>query len=264
MFKNKALPFELRAPIKDHATEVHETLFDLAGKRYRLDRALALATKDNTPLSERVVNATLRLRDLLDAACGTIDSEQWLLDTLQKIEMSRATRTESSSSSDSSAPTGQRRREEPSSGRGNPKQATFSGSDSDSAPHPQRTKRDRRQVPPVIFHAAETDSDTPSFPPRIFRPRVTQRLPSRAPISSTVHDSAVSSTVHGSDAASAPYLKQMVKVVTAAAIAAVDHHLERMGLCTAHTVPHSDSVATAAPPQRSRRILYPQLHALFL
>ena len=76
MFKNKAFPFELRAPIKDHATEVHETLFDLAGKRYRLDRALALATKDNTPLSERVVNATLRLRDLLDAACGTIDGEQ--------------------------------------------------------------------------------------------------------------------------------------------------------------------------------------------
>ena len=252
MFRNKAFPSELRVPIKDHATEVHETLFDLTGKRYRLDRALALATKDNTPLSEQVVNATLRLRDLLGAACSTLSGEHWLLDALRAFEMARANRSESSSASDSSAPTGQRRREEPSSGRGNAKRATFSGSDSDSAPHPRRTERDRRQVPPVIFHAAETDSDTPSFPPRIFRPRVTQRLPSRAPISSTVHD--LSSTVHGSDAASAPSLKQMVEAVTAAAIAAVNRHLERLGLCIAPTVPHSDSAAaphTVSPVERT-------------
>ena len=246
MFRNKAFPSELRVPIKDHATEVHETLLDLTGKRYRLDRALALATKGNTPLSKQVVNATLRLRDLLDAACGTLPGEHWLLDTLRAFEMARANRSESSLASDSSAPTGQRRREEPSSGRGNAKRTTFSGSDSDSAPHPRRTERDRRQVPPVIFHAVETDNDTPSFPPRIFRPRVTQRLPSRAPISSTVHD--LSSTVHGSDAASAPSLKQMVEAVTAAAIAAVDRHLERLGLCIAPTVPHLDSAATTAPP----------------
>ena len=246
MFRNSAFPFELRVPIKDRATEVHETMFDLTGKRCRLDRALALATKSNTPLSEQVVNATLRLRDLLDAACGTLPGEQWLLDTLRKFEMARANRAESASASDSSAPTGQRRREEPSSGRGNSKRTTFSGSDSDSAPHPRRTERDRRQVPPVIFHAAETDSDTPSFPPRSFRPRVTQRLPSRAPISSTVHD--LSSTVHGSDAASAPSLKQIVEAVTAAAIAAVDRHLKRLGLDIAPTVPHLDRAATTVPP----------------
>ncbi|CAN0052995.1 unnamed protein product, partial [Ascophyllum nodosum] len=78
MFRNSAFPSDLRIPIKDHATEVHGTLFDLTGKRYRLDRALALATKTNTPLSEQVVNATLRLRDLLDAACGTLSGEHWL------------------------------------------------------------------------------------------------------------------------------------------------------------------------------------------
>ena len=238
MFRNSFSPPELRGPIKDHASVVHETLKELTGKRFRLDRALAFATRDRTPLSERVVNATLRLRDLLETACGTTDGDQWLRDTLRKIEMNRASRTESSAS-DSSATTGQRRRDEPSSGRGNSKRATFSGSDSDSGPHPRRTERDRRQVPPVISHAAEPDSDTPSFPPRIFRPRVTQRLPSRAPISSTVH---------GSEAASAPSLKQMVEAVTAAAIAAVDRHLDRMGLCTAPTVPHTDSAATTAPP----------------
>ena len=132
MFRNKAFQPELRALIKDHATEAHETLFDFTGKRYRVNRTLALATQNRTPLSERVVNATLRLRDLLDAACGTIDGEQWLPDTLQTIEMDRATRTESSSASDSLPPTGQRRREEPSSSRGNSKRATFSGSDSDT------------------------------------------------------------------------------------------------------------------------------------
>ena len=166
--------------------------------------------------------------------------------------MARANRSESSSASDSSAPTGQRRREEPSSGRGNAKRTTFSGSDSDSAPHPRRTERDRRQVPPVIFHAAETDSDTPTFPPRVFTPRVTQRLPSRAPIPSTVHD--LSSTVHGSDAASAPSLKQMVEAVTAAAIAVVDRHLERLGLYIAPTVPHPDSATaphTVSPVERT-------------
>ena len=258
MFRNKAFPSELRTPIKDHATEVHETLFDLTGKRYRLSRALALATKANTPLSEQVVNATLRLRDLLDAACGTLSGKHWLLDALRVFEMARATRPDSPAS-DSSAPTGQRRREEPSSGRGNAKRATFSGSDSDSsAPsgqHPRRTERDRRQVLPVIFHAAESDSDTPSFPPKIFRPRVTQRLRSRAPISSTLHD--LSSTVHGSDAASAPSLKQMVEAVTAAAIAAVDRHLERLGLCIAPTVPHSDSTAaphTVSPVERTTAV----------
>ena len=67
MFRNKAFPSELRTPIKDHATEVHETLWGLTGKHFRFNRALALATKDRTPLNEQVVNATLRLRDLLDA-----------------------------------------------------------------------------------------------------------------------------------------------------------------------------------------------------
>ena len=242
MFRNKAFPSELRTPIKEHATEDHETLWGLTGKHFRFNYALALATKDRTPLNEQVVNATLRLRDLLDAACSTTDGERWLLDTLCKAETGRANQTESSAS-DSSATTGQRRRDEPSSGRGNSKRATFSGSDSDTGPHPQRTERDRRQVPPVIFHAVELDGDTPSFPPRIFRPRITPRLPSRAPIPSTVH---------ASEADSAPSLQQMVETVTAAAIAAVDRLLAHMGLCPAPTVPHTDPIAMTAPPHSGR------------
>ena len=49
MFRNREFPSALRAPIKDHATEVHETLLELTRKRFRLDDALDLATKDRTP-----------------------------------------------------------------------------------------------------------------------------------------------------------------------------------------------------------------------
>ena len=181
----KNFPSALRVPIEDHASEVHKTPYELTGKRFRLNRALDLATQDRTPFSDRVVNATLHLRDLLEAACSTADGAQWLRDTLRAIAANRTDQADSSAS-DSSTTTGQRRREEPSSGRGNAKRATFSGSDSDSGPHPRRTGRDRRQVPPFIFHAAEHDSNIPSFPPRIFRPRVTQRLPPRAPNSSMI------------------------------------------------------------------------------
>ena len=48
MFRNSLFPPELRGPIKDHASVVHETLKELTGKRFRLDRALALATMDRT------------------------------------------------------------------------------------------------------------------------------------------------------------------------------------------------------------------------
>ena len=145
VFRNKFFPSNLRAPIKDHASEVHSTLLALTRQRYRLLEALDLATQDRTPLSDRVVNTTLRLRDLLETACDTIDGAQWLCDTLRKIE---ANRTESSAS-DSSTTTGQRRREEPSSGRGKSKRATFSGSDSDSGPHPEGLNETDGKYPPL-------------------------------------------------------------------------------------------------------------------
>ena len=238
MFRNKFFPSNLRVPIKDHASEVHDTLYELTRKRFRPNRALDLATQDRSPLSDRVVNATLRLRDILEAACSTTDGAQWLRDTLSAIAANRTDRTDSSAS-DSSTTTGQRRREEPSSGRGNAKRVTFSGSDSDSGQHPRRTGQDRQQVPLFMFHAAEHDSDTPSFPPRIFRPRVAQRLPSRVP---------KSSMINASGADPPPSLNQMVEAVTAAAVAAVDRHLAHMGLSPAPVAPPADPVAPTTHP----------------
>ena len=220
---------------------MHAALLQITGNRCRLNRALDLATQDRTPLSDRVVNAILRLRDLLEAVCGTPDGAQWLRETLCETAAKHRPDQTDYSASDSSTTTGQRRREDPSSGRGNAKRATFSGtSDSDSGQHPRRTGRDRRQVPPYIFHAAElNDSDTSPFPPRIFRPRVTQRLPPRPPNSSIVNAS-------GTDPS--PSLYQMVEAITAGAIATVDRHLAHTGLYPAPVAPPAGPVAPTTHP----------------
>ena len=199
----------------------------LHGGRSRLRYALELATQDRTPLSDRLVDNILHLRDLLERAYGTPDGARWVRETLQDAAAPHRPDRAESSASDSSTTTGQRRREEPSSGRGNAKRATLSGtSDSDSYQHPRRAGRDRidrRQVPPRIFHAAEhNDSDAPPFPPPISRRREhTQRLPPRV---------AKNSTEYASGADSPPSLQHMVEAVTAAVIAAVDHHLVHMDL----------------------------------
>ena len=247
MFRNKFFPSDLRLPIKELASAVHAALHYLTGDRCRLHYALDVATQDRTRLSDRVVNAILYLRDLLEPACRTPAGAQWVRETLRDAAAKpRLDRTDSSASN-SSTTTGQHRREDPSSGRGNAKRATFSGtSESDSGQHPRRAGRDRldrRQVPPYIFHAAERNgSDTPPFPPRIFRPRGTERLPPRATNSSMKNAS-------GADLP--PSLQQMVEAVTAAAIAAVDHHLAHMGLYSvpvAPPPPPADSVPPATHP----------------
>ena len=196
VFKNKYFPSDLRLPIKELASDVNAALHQLNGGRCRLHYALDLATQDRTPLSDKVVDDILHLNDLLEKTCGTPAGGQWVRETLRDAASKPRTGRADSSASDSSATTGQRRREDPSSGRGNAKRATVSGiSDSGSGQHPRRAGRDRldrRQVPLYIFHAAErSGSEAPSFPPRIFRPREhTQRLPPRVTNSSIENDPA--------------------------------------------------------------------------
>ena len=238
MFRNKFFPSDLRLPIKEHASEVHAALLQLTGDRCRLNYALDLATQDRTPVSDRVVNAILRLRDLLESACSTPAGAQWVRETLRDTAAKHRPDRADSSASDSSTTTGQRHREDPSSGRGNAKRATFSGtSDNDSGQHPRRTGRDRRQVSPYIFHAAERNSsDTPPFPPRIYRLRVTQRLPPRA---------TNSSMVNASGADPPPSLQHMVEADTAAVLATVDRNLAHMGLYPAPVAPPPPPVGPA-------------------
>ena len=172
MFRNKFFPSDLRLPIKELASDVHAALHQLTGDRRRLHHAVGLATQDRTPLSDRVVEDILHRGDLLETACGTPAGAQWVRETLRDAATKHRTDRTDSFASDSSTTTGQRRREDPSSGRGNAKRATSSGtSDSDSGQQPRHAGRDRldkRQVPPYIFHAAERNgNDAPPFPPRI-------------------------------------------------------------------------------------------------
>ena len=227
MFENKHFLFEFRLSIKQLASDVNTALTLLHGGRSRLRFALELATQDRSPLSERLVDDILHLRDLLERAYGAPDGATWVRETLRYAAAPhRPDRTESSAS-DSSTTTGQRRQEEHASSRGNSKRATLSGtSDSDSHQNPRRAGRDRldrRQVPPRIFHAAEhNDRDATPFPPRISRRREhTQRLPPRVAKTSAEYTPGVNSP---------PFLQHVAEAVTAAAIAAVDNHLAHMGI----------------------------------
>ena len=258
--KNRHFPSDLRLRIKELALDVNTALLLLHGGRYRLRYALDLATQDRTPLSARLVDNILHLRDLLERAYGTPDGARWVRETLRDAAASPRPDRAEFSASNFSTTTGQRRREEPSSGRGNTKRAILSETlDSDSHQHPQRAGRDRlnRQVPPRIFHASEhDDSDAPPFPPRISRHREdTQRLFPRV----------ANSRIEEAPGADSPHsLQHMVEAVTAAALAAVDRHLAHMGLYPrsepapsqafmnhAHPLVAPASVATPPPPAGS-------------
>ena len=224
---------------------MNAALHQLHGGRCRPRYVLDIATQDRTLLSDRVVDDILHLRDLLERAYGTPDGAQWVRETLRDAAAPPRTDRAESSASDSSTTTGQRHREDSSSGRGNAKRATVSGtSDSYSSQPPRRAGRDRldrRQVPPRIFHAAESSgSDAPPFPPRISRHREhTQRLPPRV---------AYSSLENAPGADSPTSLQQMVEAVTAAATAAVDCHLAHMGLYPRSELASSHDFVTNARP----------------
>ena len=104
--------------VSELASDVSTALTLLHGGRSRLRVALQLATQDRPPLSDGLVDDILHLCDLLERAYGTPDGAIWVRETLRDVAVPhRPDRTESSAS-DFFTTTGQRRREEPSSGRG--------------------------------------------------------------------------------------------------------------------------------------------------
>ena len=109
MFENKHIPFDLRLSIKQLASDVNTALTLLHGGRSLLRFALELATQDRSPLSERLVDAILHLRDLLERACGTPDGATWVRETLRDAAAPHRPDMTESSASDSSTTTGQRR-----------------------------------------------------------------------------------------------------------------------------------------------------------
>ena len=148
MFENYRFPAGTRPPIKELATAVDRALSYPSGRKPSLRDAHRMATKDDTSFSARIVGDILRLCDLVRSCYATQDGPCWIQDTLRDAAAHRHLPRTVSSDSDSSAP-GQRRREDPSSGRGNSKRATFPGtSDSDHFRRSDQDRRDRKQVHP--------------------------------------------------------------------------------------------------------------------
>ena len=159
MFENYRFPANTRIPINELATAVDRALSDPHGRKPRLRDAHRMATKDDSPFCARIVDNILRLVDLVRGCYATPDGARWVQNTLQDAAAHHLPPRTASSDSDSSAP-GQRRREDPSSGRGNAKRATFPGtSDSDHSRRSDQDRRDRRQVhprAPTIYDAPPT------------------------------------------------------------------------------------------------------------
>ena len=226
MHINAFFPPDTKKPIKAFASQVEETLklLHIAPRTLRL--AVELAT-NGCGLDPRFAQDILRLRDLVERAYATPAGHGWVREVLDEAAAPRRLARSVSSGSDTASSARPRRRDDPSSGRGNSKRATLSEtSDSDGHPrHHGRTQLDKRQVAARIYHASDEDSDAPSFPPQIFRYRNRSRRP-HPRIATPRADRATPAT---NDSFS---LQKIVEAATAAAIAAVDHHLANLGLTT--------------------------------
>ena len=111
---------------------------------------------------------------------------------------------------------------------------------------------DKRQVTARIYHATDDDSDAPSFPPRTFRYRNRSRRP-HPRIATSRADCAAPATND-----SLP-LQKIVEAATAAAIAAVDHHLAQLGL-----TPRPETTPSHSTVHHSRSHAVPRLETVSL
>ena len=227
MHINSFPPPEMRKLIKALASQVEATLKILHIEPRTLRLAVELAT-NGSGLCGRFVEDILCLRDLVERAYATPAGHGWVQEVLDAAAAPRRLARSASSSSDTASSARPRRRDDPSSGRGNSKRATLtetSDSDDRHLRHQGRHHPDKRQVTARIYHATDDDSNAPSFPPQFFRYRNRSRRP-HPRIATPRADCAAPAT---NDSLS---LQKIVEAATAAAIAAVDHHLAHLGLTT--------------------------------
>ena len=267
MHINSFFPADTRKPIKTLASQLEATIKSLRIKHRTLCLAVELATQDGSGFCGPLVNDILRLRDLVDRAYATPAGAGWVREVLDPAAAPRRPARSASSGSDTASSARSRRRDDPSSGCGNSKRATLSETSDSNDRHPRyqgRHHSDKRQVTARIYHATDDDSDAPSFPPRIFRYRNRSRRP-HPRIATPRADCAAPVTND-----SLP-LQKIVEAATAAAIAAVDHHLAHLGLTPgpettpSHgTVHHSRSHATPRPDTTSSygTVHYSRSHAV--
>ena len=226
MFVNKFFRADTRKPIQEIASQVEAAFRSLRMDKCHLRLAVQLANQDGTALCEFMVDDILRLHDLVDRAYATPAGAGWVREALDQAAGSRRPARSASSGSDTSSSAGPRRRDVPSSGRGNSKRATLtetSDSDDRQPRYQGRHHPDKRQVTARIYHATDDNSDAPPFPPRMFRYRNRSRRPH--PRVATPRADCTAPVTNDF-----PSLHNIVEAATAAAIAAVDHHLAHLGL----------------------------------
>ena len=265
MFVNKFFTTNVRKPVKELATHINAAFCPLNVDKCDVRYAVQKATQEGTPLCDYLGDDILRLRDLLDTAYATPDGAEWVRDVLRKASASRRPTRTTCSGSDTSSSAGPRRRDKPSSGRGNSKRASLTETSDGDDRQPRGCHHpDKKQVTARFYHATDDDSDAPPFPPRIFwyrnrsrrpHPRVaTPRADCAAPVTNDFLP-----------------LQKIVEAATAAAIAAVDHHLAHLGLTSRPettplhgTVHHSRSHATPRPDTTSSHgtVHYSRSHAV--
>ena len=224
-----------RKPIKTLASQVEATIKSLHIENRTLRLAVELATQDGSGFCDPLVNDILRLRDLVDRAYATPAGAGWVRKVLGPAAAPRRPARSASSGSDTASSVRPRRRDDPSSGRGNSKRATLSEtSDSDDrhSRYQGRHHPDKRQVTARIYQVTDDDSDALSFPPRVFRYRNRSRRP-HPRIATPRADCAAPVTNDFLP------LQKIVEAATAAAIAAVDYHLAHLGLTSRPETPPS-------------------------
>ena len=255
MIVNKFFPADTRKPIKELASHVDAAFRTLNMDKCHLRLAIQMATQDGTPLCDYLVDDILRLCDLLDRAYATPAGVGWVREALSQAAASRGPARTTSSGSDTSSSAGPRRRDEPSSGHGNSTRATLTEtSDSgDRQPRHQGRHPPDRQVTARIYHATDDNSDAPPFPPRSFR----YRTRSRRPHSRVATPRAETTAPVTNDL---PSLQHIVEAATAAAIAAVDHHLAHLGLTPR---PDTASLRDTVHHHRSHAIPRPETASLY-
>ena len=209
---------------------------------------------DGQPRLYYLVADILRLRDLLDRAYATPAGAGWVREALSQAAASRRPVRTTSSGSDTSSSAGPRRRDEPSSGRGNSKRASLTETSDrdDRQPRHQGRHPPDRQVTARIYHATDDDCDVPPFPQRTYRYRTRSRRPHpRVATPRTDSTAPVTNDL--------PSLQNIVEAATAAAIAAVDYHLAHLGLIPR---PETASLHDTVHHHRSHAIPRPETTSL--
>ena len=137
MHVNSFFPANTRKPIKALASQVEAAIKSLRIEHRTLRLAVELATQDGSGFWGPLVNDILRLRDLVDRAYATPAGAGWVREVLDPAAAPRRPARSTSSGTDTASSARPRRRDDPSSGRGNSKRVTLSETSDSDDRHPR-------------------------------------------------------------------------------------------------------------------------------